>query len=155
MLRLVPFMLLFFNFYVHAQSEAALEHAKKYNYNPAFRENHFDKMILKVDLEKEYEGFQTKIDDGSETQQNNDFTTNNRAKFRVSFDYDLADVDELKEELDIEEWFNLDENRVWTGLDCAKYLLNYCKENNIKFPDYIIHSVNPDGVEEIKKLLIK
>jgi hypothetical protein len=71
----------------------------------------------------------------------------------VSFDYDLADVDELKEELDIEEWFNLDENRVWTGLDCAKYLLNYCKEENIKFPDYIIHSVNPDGVEEIKKLL--
>ena len=73
----------------------------------------------------------------------------------VAFDYDLADVEELKEELDIEEWFSLDENRVWTGLDCAKYLLNYCKENNIKFPDYIIHSVNPDGVEEIKKLLIK
>lgn len=92
MLRLVPFMLLFFNFYVHAQSEAALEHAKKYNYNPAFRENHFDKMILKVDLEKEYEGFQTKIDDGSETQQNNDFTTNNRAKLRVSFDYDFLGI---------------------------------------------------------------
>jgi hypothetical protein len=71
----------------------------------------------------------------------------------VSFDYDLADVEELKEELPIEEWFSLDENRVWTGLDCAKYLLNYCKENNIKFPDYIIHSVNPDGVEKIKKLL--
>ena len=71
----------------------------------------------------------------------------------VSFDYDLADVDELKEELDIEEWFNLDENRVWNGLDCAKYLLNYCKEENIKFPEYIIHSANPDGVEEIKNLI--
>lgn len=71
----------------------------------------------------------------------------------VSFDYDLADVDELKVELEIEEWFSLNENRVWTGFDCVIYLLNYCKENNKEFPNYIIHSVNPDGVEKIKKLL--
>lgn len=73
----------------------------------------------------------------------------------VSFDYDLADVEELKEELNIEEWFNLNENKVYTGLDCAKFLLNYCNDNKLKFPDYIIHSVNPDGTEEIKKLLSK
>jgi hypothetical protein len=71
----------------------------------------------------------------------------------VAFDYDLADVEELKEELSIEEWFDLDNNRVYTGFDCAKFLLNYCKKNNLKFPDYIIHSANPDGTEEIKKLL--
>lgn len=71
----------------------------------------------------------------------------------VSFDYDLADVEELREKLTFEKWFNLDENRVWTGLDCAKYLFDYCKEKNIDFPDYIIHSANPDGTEEIKKLL--
>lgn len=71
----------------------------------------------------------------------------------VSFDYDLADVEELKEELNIEEWFNLNENKVYTGLDCAKFLLNYCNDNKLNFPDYIIHSVNPDGTEEIKKLL--
>ena len=46
--RLVPFILLFFNFYVHAQTEDALDHAKKYGYNPAFRQNHFDKMIFKI-----------------------------------------------------------------------------------------------------------
>ncbi len=73
----------------------------------------------------------------------------------VSFDYDLADVEELKEELNIEEWFNLNENKVYTGLDCAKFLLNYCNNNKLNFPDYIIHSVNPDGTEEIKKLLSK
>jgi hypothetical protein len=73
----------------------------------------------------------------------------------VSFDYDLADVEELKEELNIEEWFNLNENKVYTGLDCAKFLLNYCNDNKLNFPDYIIHSVNPDGTEEIKKLLSK
>jgi hypothetical protein len=71
----------------------------------------------------------------------------------VAFDYDLADVEELKEELPFEYWFNLDENRVYTGLDCVIFLLNYCKERNLNFPEYIIHSANPDGSDEIKKLL--
>jgi hypothetical protein len=73
----------------------------------------------------------------------------------VSFDYDLADVEELKESLPFEDWFNLDEDRVYTGADCVKFLLHYCKENNLKFPEYIIHSVNPDGCEEIKNFLCK
>ena len=73
----------------------------------------------------------------------------------VAFDYDLADVVELKEELPIEEWFDLDENRVYTGLDCAKFLLNFCKKNNLKLPEYIIHSANPCGSEEIKRLILK
>ena len=72
----------------------------------------------------------------------------------VAFDYDLADVAELKESLPIEEWFDLDEGRVYTGLDCVKFLLNYCNDRNIKFPEYVIHSANPDGSEEIKNLLV-
>jgi hypothetical protein len=72
----------------------------------------------------------------------------------VAFDYDLADVEELKEELPFEEWFDLDENRVYTGLDCAKFLLDFCNKNGFKFPEYVIHSANPDGSEEIKKLLV-
>ena len=72
----------------------------------------------------------------------------------VGFDYDLADVEELKEELPIEEWFDLDENRVYTGLDCAEFLLDFCNRNGFKFPEYVIHSANPDGSEEIKKLLV-
>ena len=65
----------------------------------------------------------------------------------VKFDYDLADVDELKEELPIEEWFNLDENRVYTGLDCVEFLLDFCNKNDFKFTEYVIHSVNTDGCE--------
>jgi len=38
-------------------------------------------------------------------------------------------------------------------LDCVIFLLNYCKERNLNFPEYIIHSANPDGSDEIKKLL--
>ncbi len=72
----------------------------------------------------------------------------------VTFDYDLADVEELKEELPIEEWFNLDENRVYTGLDCVEFLLDFCNKNDFKFPEYVIHSVNPAGCEEMKRILI-
>lgn len=71
----------------------------------------------------------------------------------VAFDYDLADVEELKAELPFEEWFSLDENRAYTGLDCAKLLLGFCEKNGFEFPEYVIHSANPDGAEEIKKLL--
>lgn len=71
----------------------------------------------------------------------------------ISFDYDLADVFELREELDIIEWFNLDENRVYTGLDCVKWLINYCRENNLELPKYSIHSSNPDGYNLIKNEL--
>ena len=32
-----------------------------------------------------------------------------------------------------------------TGMDCAKWLVGYCKENGIKFPKYFIHSANVDN----------
>jgi len=66
----------------------------------------------------------------------------------------LADVAELKESLPIEEWFDIDEGRVYTGLDCVKFLLSYCNERKTKFPEYVIHSANPDGSEEIKNILV-
>lgn len=71
----------------------------------------------------------------------------------VAFDYDLADVAELKAELPIEEWFSMEEDRVYTGLDCALFLLEYCAERRLPFPKYVIHSANPDGAAEIKTLL--
>ena len=71
----------------------------------------------------------------------------------LALDYDLADVEELKEELPFEEWFNLDANEVYTGADCVKYLINYCKENKLSLPEYVIHSANPDGAEIMKELL--
>ena len=40
-----------------------------------------------------------------------------------------------------------------TGLDCAKWLVEYCLDNNTKLPDYIVHSANPAGKENIEKYL--
>ena len=52
----------------------------------------------------------------------------------VSFDHDLADELDKKEK---------------TGCDCAKWLCEYCLENNIPLPEYIVHSMNPIGSENI------
>lgn len=32
-----------------------------------------------------------------------------------------------------------------TGMDCAKWLVNYCKEKGVKFPKYFVHSANVDN----------
>lgn len=71
----------------------------------------------------------------------------------ISFDHDLADVVELKEELPIEQWFDLANNKEYTGMDCAHWLVNYCLDNNKQLPNYIVHSSNPAGTENIEGLL--
>ena len=40
-----------------------------------------------------------------------------------------------------------------TGYDCAKWLVNYCLDNNKKLPKYNIQSANPVGKENIDRLL--
>lgn len=74
---------------------------------------------------------------------------------RISFDYDLDDVFELKETLPIHYWFDIDNNRSYTGLDCAKWLLRWSSKKSLNIPEIIIHSANPDGTEELKKLFNK
>lgn len=41
----------------------------------------------------------------------------------------------------------------FTGYDCAKWLVNYCMDNNHKLPKYNIQSSNPVGKENIDGLL--
>ena len=40
-----------------------------------------------------------------------------------------------------------------TGYDCAKWLVEYCLDNNLKLPLFNIQSANPAGKENIQKLL--
>jgi len=53
----------------------------------------------------------------------------------ISFDNDISDFKDGVEK---------------TGYDCAKWLCDYCQDNNLKFPDWHIHSGNSVGVENIK-----
>jgi hypothetical protein len=71
----------------------------------------------------------------------------------ISFDHDLADVEELKEELSIYDWFDIDKNREYTGVDCARWLTNYCLDNSLKLPSFVIHSANPEGSKNIESVL--
>lgn len=40
-----------------------------------------------------------------------------------------------------------------TGYDCAKWLIEYCKEKEVDFPEYMIHSVNTIGALNIRNLI--
>lgn len=70
----------------------------------------------------------------------------------ISFDHDLADVPELKEELPYFEW--ADENgREYTGMDCARWLINYCMDNNKKIPTCLFHTQNTVGYDNMKTII--
>jgi hypothetical protein len=73
----------------------------------------------------------------------------------ISFDHDLADGHYCPEE----HWNNYDQ---WslenpsdekTGMDVAKWLVDYCIDNNAKLPAYRVHSMNPSGSKNIQSLL--
>lgn len=57
---------------------------------------------------------------------------------------------ELNESEDIFISFDHDLGEEKTGYDCAKWLCNYCLDNDLKFPDYYIHSGNTVGARNIK-----
>ena len=58
----------------------------------------------------------------------------------LSLDHDLAD-----------EHYHTDGTfKEKTGYDCAKWLCDYCLDNNLNFPDYQVHSMNPIGAENIR-----
>ena len=39
-----------------------------------------------------------------------------------------------------------------SGYDCAKWLIDWCIENDYKVPDYTIHSANPVGRKNIESV---
>jgi len=66
----------------------------------------------------------------------------------ISFDHDLADGHYKKKVFD----YN-DESQEKTGYHCAKWLIDYCIDNNKELPDRIlVHSMNPVGTVNIKSL---
>ena len=39
------------------------------------------------------------------------------------------------------------------GLDCAKWLIEFCRENNSSLPKFYVHSANPNGQKKINGTL--
>lgn len=76
----------------------------------------------------------------------------------ISFDHDLADEHYTPEEY----WHDYQISKEYqdaqnytekTGKDCAKWLVDYCIDNNLKLPNFVVHSHNPVGADNIKNLL--
>jgi hypothetical protein len=40
-----------------------------------------------------------------------------------------------------------------TGYDCAKWLVDFCENSGNKFPDYVVHSMNPVGKKNIESYI--
>jgi hypothetical protein len=70
----------------------------------------------------------------------------------ISFDHDLADI---HYEVNFSDWeFTSDQLGVEeTGLDCAKWLVDYCLDNGQTLPKYLVHSANPAGRKNIQSYL--
>jgi hypothetical protein len=58
----------------------------------------------------------------------------------ISFDHDISSWDSNKNEL--------------TGKDAAKFLIEYCIDNNKLLPDWFVHSDNNSGNANIRQLLL-
>lgn len=78
----------------------------------------------------------------------------------ISFDHDLADShytpeyfwDNYEESKKYQEW-NSKNHTEKTGMDCAKWLVDYCMDNKKMLPEIFVHSANPVGADNIKGLL--
>lgn len=76
----------------------------------------------------------------------------------ISFDHDLADEHYTPEQYwsDYQASKEYQETQSYvekTGYDCAKWLVDYCMDNDLDLPIYFIHSANPVGADNIKGLL--
>lgn len=78
----------------------------------------------------------------------------------VTFDHDLADehyqvmLEENSytyDDGDLKKTFHYGTEK--TGYDCAKWLIEYCIEREIRFPGYEVHSMNPVGAERIQQYI--
>lgn len=81
------------------------------------------------------------------------YIMSNGLPIKVSFDHDLADEHYAPEEYwddRYSEWELKGNFKEKTGYDCAKWLKQYCIDNNSELPLIFIHSANPVGANNIR-----
>lgn len=79
---------------------------------------------------------------------NHHFQLTNELPNFISFDHDLSDKDALE--------FERNPHHVAiekTGMDCAKWLVEFCQDHNLKMCNFMVHSMNPVGKSNIENLL--
>lgn len=84
----------------------------------------------------------------------------NHIKFKgipdmISFDHDLGE-DIAREKVRMgtsKKQARKQKKEVKSGFDCAKWLVDYCIDNQTPIPHFGVHSANPVGAENIRGLL--
>jgi hypothetical protein len=76
----------------------------------------------------------------------------------ISFDHDLADEHYTPEQYwsDYEKSKEYQESQNYqekTGMDCAKWLIDYCIDRKLDLPEFYVHSANPVGADNILGIL--
>lgn len=66
----------------------------------------------------------------------------------ISFDHDLDDIHYADPNCE-------QDSNEKSGYDCARYLIDYCMDNNVDLPEHIyVHSFNPVGRQRIYDLFM-
>ena len=81
------------------------------------------------------------------------YITKNGLPDFISFDHDLAD-DHYVAYMELQKGHL--EGSVpteKTGFECAKWLVDFCLDNDGQIPDFIVHSANPVGKKNIESYL--
>jgi hypothetical protein len=81
------------------------------------------------------------------------YISTNGLPYLISFDHDLAD-EHYDQSLYLTNYDDMSKSfKEKTGLDCAKWLVDYCLDNSLKLPKFVVHSMNPVGAENISSYL--
>lgn len=69
----------------------------------------------------------------------------------ISFDHDLADEHYRPSMFNNPEKYNgyYQDFEEKTGMDCAKWLVEFCMDNDLELPEFHVHSMNPVGGQNI------
>lgn len=76
---------------------------------------------------------------------------NDGLPFLISFDHDLGDEHYVHGFAGKAPEY--DKYSEKTGMECAKWLVEYCMDNNLSLPQFNVHSANPIGAENIRSYL--
>ena len=74
----------------------------------------------------------------------------------IAFDHDLDRSHYMPQELwetDYNKWAEEQGFEEKTGMNCAKWLVDFCMDNKLILPHFVCHSMNPAGRDNINILL--
>lgn len=123
-----------------------------------------EKLVWLDDLRNPFLDYEKKVPQGYEViwvlnyREFTEWISKNGLPDLISFDHDLAFEHYTPEHLWTDyqlskEYQDSQNYKEKTGLDCAKWLCEYCEKAKLRLPEWLIHSANPVGADNIRGYL--